>query len=186
MQDRGPRFAPLGEAQMDPAQREVYRAIVGGPRGGMRGPFNALLRSPELADRAQRLGEYVRFRTSLPARLSEFAILITARYWRAQFEWYAHQPLALKAGLEASVAEDLAQGRRPAAMQAEEAAIYDFCTELHRDKAVSEPSFRAALECFGERGVADLMGICGYYTLVSMVLKVDRHPLPEGVRPPLR
>jgi len=102
--------------------------------------------------------------------------------------WARHQRhhVALKAGLEASVAEDLAQGRRPAAMQAEEAAIYDFCTELHRDKAVSEPSFRAALECFGERGVADLMGICGYYTLVSMVLNVDRHPLPEGVRPPLR
>ena len=123
-----PRFKPLGEGDMTDAQQKVYREIAGGPRGGVRGPFNALLRSPELADRAQKVGEYIRFNSSLPARLNEFAILITARYWNAQYEWYAHHPLALKAGLNPAVAADLAQGRRPAGMKDDEAAVYDFCT----------------------------------------------------------
>ena len=122
-------------------QRRVYRAIVAGPRGGVRGPFDALLRSPELAE---------------------------------------------KAGLAPQIAEDIAEGRRPAAMQADEAAIFEFCSELHETKHVSDAAWTAALERFGERGVIDLIGTCGYYTLVSMVLNATRHPLPEGVAPPLR
>jgi len=167
------------------AQRKVYEAIAGGPRGGVRGPFNALLRSPELADRAQKTGEYIRFNTSLPPRLSEFAILITARYWGSQYEWHAHHPFALKAGLPPKVAEDLAQGRRPAGMTEDESSVYDFCSELHRDKAVSDATYATALKRFGERGVVDLIGVSGYYTLVSMVLNVDRHPLPGGAAPQL-
>jgi 4-carboxymuconolactone decarboxylase len=184
-QEEGPRFKKLSPDEMNPAQRKVYDDIAGGPRGGVRGPFNALLRSPELADRAQKMGEYIRFNTSLPPRLSELAILITARHWSSQYEWYAHYPLAMKGGLAPQVAADLAQGKRPAAMKDDEAAVYDFCTELHEKKGVSEAAYKAALERFGERGVVDLVGVSGYYTMVSMVLNVDRYPLPEGVLSPL-
>ncbi len=180
-----PRFKPLDEAQMDDAQRKVYKEIAGGPRGGVRGPFNALLRSPELASRTQKLGEYIRFQSSLPARLNEFAILITARYWGSQYEWHAHHPLALKAGLDPKVAAELAQGRHPAAMKDDEAIVYEFCKELHEKKVVSDATFKAAVDRFGERGVIDLVGVSGYYTLVSMVLNVDRHPLPAGAPEPL-
>ena len=180
-----PRFKPLAADEMTDAQRKVYGEIAGGPRGGVRGPFNALLRSPDLADRAQKMGEYIRFNSSLPARLNEFAILITARYWGSQYEWYAHHPLALKAGLSPAVAADLAQSRRPEGMKDDEAAVYDFCKELHEKKSVSDAAYKAALDRFGERGVVDLIGVSGYYTLVSMVLNVDRHPLPGGAPAPL-
>jgi 4-carboxymuconolactone decarboxylase len=182
---QAPRFKPLGESDMTEAQHEVYREIAGGPRGGVRGPFNALLRSPDLADRVQKVGEYVRFASSLPARLNELAILVTARHWSAQYEWYAHHALAMKAGLDAGIAADIAQGRRPAGMTDDEAVVYEFCKELHEKKFVSDATYAAALERFGERGVIDLIGASGYYTLVSMVLNVDRHPLPDGVAAPL-
>ncbi|MGA7983998.1 MAG: carboxymuconolactone decarboxylase family protein [Burkholderiales bacterium] len=184
--DNSPRLPPLSKHDMDEAQQRVYDAIVAGPRGGVRGPFDALLRSPELADRLQKVGACVRFESSLPARLAELAILVTARHWGAQYEWYAHRRLAEKAGLAPAIAEDIAEGRRPAAMQADEAAIFEFCRELHETKHVSDAAWNAALERFGERGVIDLIGTCGYYTLVSMVLNATRHPLPEGVAPPLR
>jgi 4-carboxymuconolactone decarboxylase len=180
-----PRFKPLGESEMTEAQRKVYKEIASGPRGGVRGPFNALLRSPELADRAQKFGEYVRFNTSLPERLKEFAILITARHWTAQYEWHSHNIHAVKAGLAPGIAADLARGKRPAGMQDDEAAVYDFCKELHENKAVSDSSYKAVADKFGERGVVDLIGISGYYTMVSMVLNVGRHPLPGGVSAPL-
>jgi len=180
-----PRFRKLAPEDMTGAQRAVYESIAGGPRGGVRGPFNALLRSPELADRAQKLGEYLRFNSALAPRLNELAILVTARYWTAQYEWYAHQKLGAKAGLNAELMAELAQGRRPARMDADETAVYEFCTELHEKKAVSDAAFQAALGRFGERGVVDLIGVSGYYTLVSMVLNVDRVPLPEGVPAPL-
>jgi 4-carboxymuconolactone decarboxylase len=180
-----PRFKPLDENEMSGAQRKVYKEIASGPRAGVRGPFNALLRSPELADRAQKLGEYVRFNTSLPERLKELAILITARHWSAQYEWHAHHIHAVKAGLAPSLAADLALGKRPAGMKDDEAAVYDFCKELHENKAVSDSSYHAVVDKFGERGVVDLIGISGYYTMVSMVLNVDRYPLPGGVPAPL-
>jgi 4-carboxymuconolactone decarboxylase len=185
MAQDGPRFKPLAPEEMSEAQRKVYQEIAGGPRGGVRGPFNALLRSPELADRAQKMGEYIRFNTSLPPRLSELAILVTARYWSSQYEWHAHYPFALKGGLPAKVAAELAQGRKPTGMNDDEAVVYDFCTELHERKAVSDATYKRALERFGERGIVDLVGVSGYYTLVSMVLNVARHPLPEGVAAPL-
>ena len=182
---REPRFKPLGESDMTEAQRRVYKEIASGPRGGVRGPFNALLRSPELADRAQKFGEYVRFASSLPERLKEFAILITARHWTAQYEWHSHHAHALKAGLAPGVAADLARGKRPAGMKDDEAAAYDFCKELHEKKSVSDSAYRAAVAQFGERGVVDLIAVSGYYTLVSMVLNVDRHPIPGGAPAPL-
>jgi 4-carboxymuconolactone decarboxylase len=185
MAQEGPRFKPLAPQEMTDAQRKVYQEIAGGPRGGVRGPFNALLRSPELTDRAQKMGEYIRFNTSLPPRLSEFAILITARYWGSQYEWFAHAPLAAKGGLPSSVIAELQSGKRPGAMNEDEAAVYDFCHELHTTKGVSDAAYQRALERFGERGIVDLVGVSGYYTLVSMVLNVDRHPLPAGASAPL-
>jgi ABC-type molybdate transport system substrate-binding protein/alkylhydroperoxidase family enzyme len=181
----GARFKPLAPDEMTDAQRKVYEAIAGGPRGGVRGPFNPLLRSPELADRAQKLGEYLRFNSSMPPRLNELAILITARYWTSQYEWHAHSALALKAGLSPSIVEDVSKGKRPAGLTEDEAAVYDFCTELHRDKAVSDAAYATLVKRFGERGAVDLIGVSGYYTMVSMVLNVDRHPLPGGAPPPL-
>lgn len=138
-----PRFAVLGESDMAEAQKAVHAAIASGPRGGVRGPFSALLRSPELADRVQKLGEHLRFNNSLPSRLNEFAILITARHRTAQYEWYAHQKLAIKAGLDESVSADLAQGIRPAKLQPDEALVYDSCTELYRDKSVIDATYAA-------------------------------------------
>ena len=179
------RFRPLAESEMSEAQRRVFGDIAAGPRGGVRGPFNALLRSPDLADRAQRLGEWVRFNSSLPERLKEFAILVTARYWNAQYEWHAHHALALKAGLDPRLASELALGQRPSGMSEEEAAVHDFCRELHEKKAVSDDNYARVLKLFGERGAVDLVGVIGYYTLVSMILNVDRVPIPGGAPEPL-
>jgi 4-carboxymuconolactone decarboxylase len=180
----GPRYPELRPEQMTEAQQRVYRSIAGGPRGGVRGPFNALLRSPELADRVQKVGEYLRFNTSLPARLNELAILVNARFWGSQYEWYAHRPLAEKAGLAPAIADDLARNRRPAHMQADETVVYEFCTALHTTHAVDDALFERAVAALGERGVMDLIGVSGYYTLVSMVLNVAEVPLAEGASPP--
>ena len=173
------RFPALAPEAMSPAQRQAAEAIAAGPRGGLRGPFNAWLRSPELADRAQRLGEYLRFRSSVPKRLNELAILITARAWDAEFEWHAHYPLALRAGLDPAIAADIAAGKRPAVMAEDEAAVFDFATELRRDKRVSEAVFARAKAALGEQGVVDLIGVLGYYDLVSMTLNVAQVKPPE-------
>jgi 4-carboxymuconolactone decarboxylase len=175
-----PRFPALTPEQMTEGQRRVYDAIAGGPRGGVRGPFNVLLRSPELADRVQKLGEHLRFRSSLPARLNELAILINARFWGSTYEFYAHRPLALKGGLEESIADAVAQNRRPASMRPDETVVYDFCTTLHREHVVDDALFARAVAALGEQGVVDLIGVSGYYTLVSMVLNVAEVPLPAG------
>ncbi|HXW24376.1 MAG TPA: carboxymuconolactone decarboxylase family protein [Xanthobacteraceae bacterium] len=179
------RFTPLTPETMTPEQREVADEIMAGPRKGMRGPFNALLRSPALADRAQKLGEYVRFKTSIPPRLNELAILLTARHWTAQYEWYAHAQLALKAGLAADVVAAIAAGQRPASLQPEETIVYDFCHQVLETGQASDTSFKAAVDQFGERGAVDLIGVMGYYSLVAMVLNVDRVPIPDGGKLPL-
>ena len=182
-QDRFPAIPP---DQMTPAQHRVADAIVAGPRKSLNGPFNAWLRSPELADRLQKVGEYLRFNTSLPPRLNEFAILITARHWTSQYEWFAHYPLAIKAGLDPKVAADLAAGRRPAGMKEDEALIYEFSTQLHRDKKVSDAIYQAAVGKFGEQGTMDLIAVNGYSDLVSMTLNVAEVGLPAGEALPLK
>jgi 4-carboxymuconolactone decarboxylase len=182
----GRRFPLLTESTMTPRQRESYQAIVSGPRQGARGPFNALLRSPEVADRVQKVGEYIRFQSSIPAALNEMAILITGRFWGAQFEFWAHSRLARDAGLPDPIIEAIAEGRRPASMTEDQRIVHEFCSELFRDKAVSDVTFKAAATRFGDQGVIDLIAACGYYSIVSMVLNVDRHPLPDGERPPLK
>jgi len=171
---------------MTAAQAEVADAIASGPRGGLRGPFQAWLRSPELAQRLQKVGEYLRFNSSVPRRLNELAILMTARAWDAQFEWYAHHRLALEARLDPAVAADIAEGRRPTSMQADEAVVYDFCHELRATRRVSDATFAAAVALLGEQGVIDLVGVSGYYDVVSMTLNVAEVALPDGVPPPLR
>jgi 4-carboxymuconolactone decarboxylase len=190
------RFPILQPDQLSAEQKKTLSAIVSGPRGGgagpeavnrvlAGGPFNAWLRSPELGDRLQKVGEYIRFNTSLPMRLNEFAILITAREWTSQYEWHAHYPLAIKAGLDSRIAADLAQGRRPANLKEDEAAVYDFCIQLHRKKAVDDATFKRAVALFGEKGVVDLIGVNGYYTAVSMTLNVAEVPVPPGTPNPL-
>lgn len=191
------RFKVLTTEEMTPAQRELADSIRSGPRASVAGsaasastnsvgsPFNVYLRSPELGDSLQKTGTYIRFKSSLGMRLTELAILITARHWSAQYEWHAHHRLALQAGLNPKVAEDIAHGRRPTGMQPDEEAIYNFSQELHQNKRVSDASHRAVLERFGEQGVMDLIGVNGYYTLVAMVLNVDRTPVPGNAAPPL-
>ena len=179
------RLPPLAPERMTPRQRAVAEAIAGGPRGGLRGPFQAWLRSPEAADRFQRVGEYVRFQSSIPPALNELAILVTAREWTAQFEWHAHHALAMKAGLPPAIAEAIARGERPEGMDADQSAVYDFATELHHDRSVSDATYAAVADRFGERGVVDLVAACGYYVAVAMTLNVARVPLPDGVPPPL-
>jgi 4-carboxymuconolactone decarboxylase len=131
------------------------------------------------------LGAQVRFHSSLPRKLNEFAIIITARYWTAQYEWYAHKRAALEAGLSPAIVEAIAAGKRPTSMQADEETIYTFSDELLKTKQVSDAAFQAAVTAFGERGVVDLIGVIGYYQLVSAILNVDRYPLPEGAKPEL-
>jgi 4-carboxymuconolactone decarboxylase len=179
-----PRFPDLSPDQMTPAQSRVADAIKTGPRGGIRGPFAVLLRSPELADRVQKLGEHLRFNSSLPPRLNEFAIIINARFWESRYESFAHRPLAVKAGLADTIADAVARGDRPQGMKDDEALVYDFCTTLHRRHFVDDALFARAKEGLGEQGVVDLVGVSGYYTLVSMVLNVAEIPLPAGTPPP--
>ena len=177
---RGDRFKPLTWETLNPEQKTMVNDLLGGKRTSLGGPFNALLRSPDMGNLAQKLGEYVRFRTSLPPRLNEMAILLTAKWWSSQYEWHAHKPLALSAGLSAAVIDDIQAGRRPAKMQPDESVVYDFSTELRDRRRVSDATFRAAVNALGERGVMDLIAAMGYYDLVSMVLNVDRYPLPDG------
>jgi len=181
----GDRFTPLTYAEMNAEQRSMIEHLIAGERTSTGGPFNVLLRSPEMGDIAQQLGARVRYHSALPARLNEMAILITARHWTAQYEWYAHKRLALQAGLNPAIVDAIGQGKRPAPMPREEQALYNFETELLETKQVSDATFRAAVAALGERGVVDLMVNMGYYQLVSMVLNVDRYPLPDGVKPEL-
>jgi 4-carboxymuconolactone decarboxylase len=179
------RFPALDQASMSAEQRRVAEAIAAGPRGGLRGPFQAWLRSPELAQRLQKVGEYLRFSSQVPRRLNELAILITARAWDAQFEWWAHRRLAMEAGLAAAIVDDIAAGRRPSALSDDEAVVYDFCTELRSNRRVSDATFAKALDLLGEAGVIDLVGVSGYYDVVSMTLNLAEVEVPDG-EPPLK
>src|SRR5262245_54222175 len=182
----GDRFRPLTWDEMTPPQRAMIEHLLAGERGTTSGPFNVLLRSPELGDIAQQMGARIRFHSSLPRHLNEMAILLVARNQTAQYEWYAHKRLALQAGLKPEIVEAIAAGRRPPSMQPGEQALYTFETELLERHEVSDATFKAAIDAFGERGVVDLISLMGYYHLVSMALNVDRYPLPDGATPELR
>ena len=166
------RFAPLTPEQLSPEQRAWADAITAPPRNARftNPPYRGYIRSIELANKLTPLSDYLRWNTSLPARLSEMAILITAREWNSQYEWSAHYPLAMKGGLDPALADDIAHGRRPQNMKDDETALYDLATELYRTKNVTDATYAAALKHFGERGIMDVIGIIGYYDLVSMTL----------------
>jgi 4-carboxymuconolactone decarboxylase len=191
------RFAIIQPDQMNAEQKKLFDTLVAGPRaanyGGdaanrvlKGGPFNAWMRSPEVGMRLQAVGEQIRFKSSIPSRLNELAILITAREYTSQYEWYAHHALAMKAGLDPKIAEDLANGKRPANMKEDEAAVYDFCIQLHRNKKVDDAAFKRAKAQFGEQGVIDLIAVSGYYVAVSMTLNVAEVPVPDGKPLPLK
>jgi 4-carboxymuconolactone decarboxylase len=179
------RLAPIPHDQLTPIQQQAAQAIIDGPRGALYGPFVPLLRSPELMEHAQRLGEYLRYRSAIGTRLSELAILVTARHWNQQVEWAIHAPIAAQEGIGADVIGAIAHGRRPEGMADDEAVVYGFCVELQRDRQVSDATYAAALARFGEQGVVDLMGLCGYYTLLAMVMNGARTAAPPSPAAPL-
>lgn len=177
------RFQLPSADAMTPEQKRMANAIVAGPRGSLRGPFPVFIHSPAMGDLAQRLGAYVRFESAVPATLRELAILMTAQFWTAQYEWYAHRELALKAGLNPAIVDAVAAGRQPADLSREERIVYDFANELLTTKQVSDPTFAAVKAAFGQQGVVDLIGTMGYYSLVAMALNVNRTALPPGAVP---
>jgi 4-carboxymuconolactone decarboxylase len=170
------RMPPLSLDKMNDAQRKAAEELIAGPRKGIFGPFIPLLRAPELMDRLQKVGEYLRFKSSLEPRISEFIMLLVARGWTQQFEWATHVPLALKAGISEETVGALQEGRRPRKMASDEELVYDFCDELLRTKGVCDDTYRRAVEAFGETGVIDILGVAGYFVTVSMVLNVARTP----------
>ena len=180
------RLPPIPDAELTPAQREAIEAFRVARGAAVTGPFHPLLRSPELMTRTRAMGDYLRYKSALPPRLSEFVILMTAREWSQQYEWNAHYPIALKAGLKRDIADAIAEGRRPADMQDDEDALYDLCLELHRNKGISDATYARALKLFGEQGVVDAIGISGYYTMLAMVLNTARTPAAENGSPRLR
>ena len=182
----GDRFKPLKWDEMTPEQKTMMEHLVAGERRGAGGPFNVLLRSPEMGDLAQQFGASMRFHSSLPRKLNEMAIIITARHWTAQYEWNAHRAAAAQAGLNEAIIQSIAAGKRPASLDADETVIYNFATELLTTKQVGDATFKAVKDKFGEKGVVDLIGVMGYYQLVSMLLNVDRYPLPAGAKPELQ
>jgi 4-carboxymuconolactone decarboxylase len=182
----GERMAEIPLDKMSPAQRAVADAIMSGPRKGMSGPFNAWLRSPELADRLQKVGEYVRFNSSLDRRVNEMAIIMTAQAWGSQYEWHAHAPLAIKAGLDPTIVAAIGAGRKPDNMKDDEAIVWEFTTQLRRDHSVDDAIYTKALEKFGENGIMDLIAVNGYYDVVSMTLNVAHVAPPAGEELPFK
>jgi len=170
-----PRLALVDEPSMTATQRALMDAIRSGPRGASvtpRGPFAVWLHAPEFGQLAQALGGHCRYRTTVPPRLSEFAILCTARLWRAQYEWFAHAPIAERAGVKPKTIADLRAGRVPKSAAKDERAIYDFIHELYKKKRVGDRNYKRVHALFGDAGVVEFVGIIGYYVMVAMTLNV--------------
>lgn len=178
------RYREIAPNEMSPAQKRVHDQIIAGKRGRFGGPFHILIRSPEICEYASKLGEHLRWGTSLPDRLSELAIVTTARFWRAQYEWYAHAPLAEKAGVPAAAIEMIRTGGTPVFTDKDEALVYRACNEIFRTQRLSDETFQQAVSALGEQGVVELIAIIGYYTLIGNMLNVFQVALPEGETPP--
>jgi len=176
----GNRFAALTWDEMTNAQKTMVTHILEGPRNGLSGPFNVMLRSPEMGDAAQKLGTFSRFNT-MSGKLRELAIITTARFWTSDFEWYAHKNAALREGLDPSIVDAIANGESPTSMDSDETVVYNLVSELLYDRRVSDGTFEAAVATLGERSVVDVVGIVGYYGMVSLFLNIDEYPLPDGV-----
>jgi len=183
-----PRIPMVDPQALTPEQKPVYDAIVANAdRGGrLPAPYRIALHCPEFTGILQEMGGLMRYRTSLPKRISEMAIIITGRYWTCQTEWVAHAPLAIKAGLSEAVAEAIRTGKRPAFTQKDEEVAYDYCTELHENKFVSDATHKRTMEVFGLKGMLELTGLIGYYTTVAMLLNSQEYALADGVTPPLQ
>jgi 4-carboxymuconolactone decarboxylase len=174
--DRLPKQNP---ASYDIEQRAAAEALIASPRGEVRGPFIPMMRSPLLMDRAQKLGEFLRYQCSIPERLREWAIIVTARVWRQDYEWFVHAPLARTSGVARAAIAALAAGEDPGDASAEdERVVHDFCVALHRENFVDDATYARVLDLLGERGAVELTGICGYYALLAMMLNVARTPSP--------
>lgn len=182
-QDRMPE---IPADKMTDAQKRAASEFAEGRGYAVRGPFAAMLRSPEVMLRAKAMGDYVRFKTTIPARLNELAIIITARQWTQNYEWQAHRPLAEKAGLRAEIAQAIADGNRPTRMAEDEEIVYDFSMELDVNKSVSDATYKRALEKFGEQGIIDLTAANAYYTFNAMMLNVARTALPDKAKAELQ
>ena len=179
------RMPPIPVDRLTDAQKRAIEEFKAARSADISGPFVPLLRSPEVMTRARAMGDYLRFKSSLPPRLSEFVILLTARRWTQQYEWNAHQPLALQGGLRAEIVKAIADGRRPDAMAEDEDAVYTLWDEVQRNQSVSDATYARAVGKVGEQGMIDVLGITGYYTMLAMVMNTARTPLPDGVTPPL-
>jgi 4-carboxymuconolactone decarboxylase len=179
-----PRLPDIDVANLDEHQKRVHDAIAKGPRGKVEGPLRVWLNSPALAERAQALGAFCRFGSSLPPRLSELAILVTGAYWRAGFEWFAHAPIALEAGLDPSTVEAIRTGAHPALTKADERAVYAFSRELLKERRVSQATYELAERVLGRTSLVDLVGILGYYGLISMTINAFEVPIPETAKDP--
>jgi 4-carboxymuconolactone decarboxylase len=180
------RLPALSEDKLDHAQRTLLDAVRAGPRGDrvrLGGPFGVYMHAPQYGELTQQLGAFLRFKTSLEPRVSEFAILCTARMWRAQYEWHAHAPLAAKAGVKPEVIADIKAGRAPKKAAKDESAIFDLVQELYRTRRVGDRNFKRVQGFLGDRATVELVGILGYYVGVSMILNVFNVPLPDGASP---
>lgn len=177
------RLPAIEPEDMSEDQKRVAAEITAGPRGEVRGPFLALMHNPGAADAVQRMGAFLRFGGTLPGRLRELAILITGRDWTAQYEWFAHYKIALNEGLDAAVADVIAERRRPDFRNRDEAIVYDFVTELLQTRRVGDATFAAARELLGDAGVVELVVVCGHYSVVSMVLNAFDVKVPTGETP---
>ena len=178
------RMPPIPADKMTNDQKKALEDFLAA-RGTPTGPWVALLRSPDVMTRARALSDYLRFKSVLPPRLSEFVILMTARQWTQQYEWNAHYQLAMTGGLKPDVGKAIAEGRRPEHMAEDEEILYNFCMELHRNQSVSDVTYARAVSKFGEQGVIDTVSLTGYYVMISMILNTARTPLSEGVTPAL-
>jgi 4-carboxymuconolactone decarboxylase len=180
------RMPPIPADKLTEAQKKAAEAFAEGRGYAVPGPFVPLIRSPEVMLRAKAMGDYLRFKSVLAPRINEMVIIITAREWTQNYEWNAHQPAALKAGLRPEIADAIADGRRPTGMAEDEEIAYDMATEILRQKRVSDPTYARAVAKFGEQGVIDMLGVIGYYNFLAIVLDATRTPLPDGVPEPLK
>lgn len=174
------RLKLLSPGEMNEAQKQTYDEAVAGKRGSAPAPMMAWLNSPEMARHATRLGEMLRFNTTFPPKLSEIAILVTARHFTAHYEWWAHKRLALKGGLDPKIIDDIRDRRMPEFHDPKAGMIYDVAKSLHEGHGLSQPLYDAAVELLGERGVVEVIGLCGYYTMVSLTLNTFGFGLPDG------
>jgi 4-carboxymuconolactone decarboxylase len=174
------RMPPIPLDKMNELQRKYAEEVIKGPRGALYGPFIPLIRSPELMDRSQRIGEYLRYKSAIGTKLTEFVIMIVARQWTQQVIWAIHEPIVLKQGVSPEIIKAIADGRRPVGMSDDEEMLYNFCTELHTNKSITDATYDKVLKRFGEQGVIDTLGINGYYSMIAMVMNATRTAVPDN------